>query len=167
MSTPDGTVYVRPGSDSECIYLEGNAGTYTFIPGAANAPTIIKYDETVKPKIGDFFVRKQTSDYLGSFLKLDTPTKLYNGLPYIPAELLCEFGAEVSQNGDKITVTANGKTAVLTLNKITYVVDHIGKKLAYPPVKIGDVNYIYYSSLEDFLGYTFNYRSGIVTATKK
>lgn len=167
VSTPDGTVYVRPGSDSECIYLEGNAGTYTFIPGAANAPTNVKYDETAKPKIGDFFVRKQTSDYLGSFLKLDTPTKLYNGLPYIPAELLCEFGAEVSQNGDKITVTANGKTAVLTLNKITYVVDHIGKKLAYPPVKIGDVNYIYYSSLEDFLGYTFNYRSGIVTATKK
>lgn len=167
ISTPHGMVYIKPDEDSGCIYLEGEEGTYTFLPNAANAPSAIRYNKTEKSAIGDFFVRKHTNGYGGSFLKLEHPTKLADGLPYIPAELLCEFGAEVSQNGDEICVKANGKTAVLNVGNKSYSEDGTSKTLAYAPIKIDGFNYIYYKSLEDLLGYTFRYRLNIVTATKK
>lgn len=92
-------VEVKKGENA--LYFKGKPGEYVITKADGQEPDEIEYPETEYAKTGDFLMCKGKQ-----FIYQDKPTKLIDGVPYIPLKTVLErFGAEVSWNADDGAVT--------------------------------------------------------------
>ena len=89
-------IYVEVKKGENALYFKGVPGEYVITKADGQEPDEIEYPETEYAKTGDFLMCKGKQ-----FIYQDKPTKLIDGVPYIPLKTVLErLGAEVSWNAD-------------------------------------------------------------------
>lgn len=168
------SINVSSAYGENVIFAELADGTYTFTPTTASASSIT-YPEREVNNPGDFVIWKYTShidgngSLEGNFIYQVKPTILRAGVQCVPSELMEQFGADVTYSGNRVTVTKDGKSAVIDVNVGTVAIGGVEiSPLCTPFISEGAV----YVAIKDFsglLGYDFSYKtySHMLTANIK
>lgn len=160
--------------NSQVLMFKGAPGNYTISPAAEGTKADeITYPEMSKRKIGDFYVwhddETSTSKAHGNYIFLEYPTQRTNGIAYIAANTLKNFGANVSVSGNTATIKGTGGTAVVTAGSAAYTIDGSPAQFTSVPYASNGTIYISPKELETVLGYTFTDRvyNDVLVAEKK
>ncbi len=144
--------YVEVKGDENVLYFKGAPGAYTVTPAPGMTAEEVVYPQAEKEGYGDFLVYAG-----GMFLYQKHPTKLIDGVAYLSAEGTEEVGGTVQYNGNTVTITGLGGSAVYTAGSNTYLLngtEQIGQSAV---VQDGNVLYIPVDSLRDVLYVLMDY----------
>ena len=144
--------YVEVKEDENVLYFKGAPGAYTITPAPGMTAEKVIYPQAEKEGYGDFLVCED-----GLFLYQKYPTRLIDGIPYISAEGMKELGATVQYNGDSVTLTATGGSAVFTAGSSTYLQNGVEQASENAVVQDGGVLYIPAYCLEELFYAAIDY----------
>lgn len=139
------SVYVEVKKGENALYFKGTPGEYVITKADGQEPDEIEYPETEYAKAGDFLMCKGKQ-----FIYQDKPTKLINGVPYVPLKTVLErFGAEVSWNADDdaVIIKKGDHNMKIWDGKLEAVYDGLWINLKNTPKIIDGVAY---GAFEDF-----------------
>lgn len=157
------SVTVMSKEGENCLYFKAAPGRYTIKRAAEGAAaTEITYEKTQKRAKGDFMVWRQVegrTDRSGTFMYLEKPARLVDGVPYIAVETLGQFGVSVARNGDLAALSAGENNISLTAGTAVYTLNEETKEAVNPPLVIDGTLYIAPTGYGSDLGYKFSYRA--------
>ena len=148
-------VYVEVKKGENALYFKGVPGEYVITKADGQEPDEIEYPETEYAKTGDFLMCKGKQ-----FIYQDKPTKLIDGVPYIPLKEVAErLGAvaEVNENDNSVSITKNERTMTVYRNKFKAIDDENDITLRYAPVVFDGVVYGAFADYASLLACTYSY----------
>lgn len=164
VTAKDGSSFnIESKSGENTLFFKAAPGSYKISKAEDNAAiTSFETQPHATSKVGDFMMWRAavdaTSVNMGNFLYLAKPSKAVDGVAYVGAETLKEFGASVIVNGNSVSIIgANGSLKVNSGSK-ECVADGISSHLEYAPFTDNGTVYIALKDCEAVTGYTFSYR---------
>ena len=152
------SIYAEAKKDENCLNFKLAPGRYTVKKASQDAVvTGISEEEAVKKPIGDFFIwmanENVSGNGRGKFIYQEKPTILRNGRSYIAAETLKEFGADVSINGNIVSILASDISASFTSGSYSANIGNAQKPLVCAPFAENGTVYIGVADVCSILGY--------------
>ena len=123
-------------------------------------------------KIGDFMMWRAAVDApsisYGNFLYMSKPTKAVDGVAFVGAEVLREFGAKVQADANSAAFAAANGSMTITAGSSSAVKAGAAVTLKHTPFSENGTVYVALDDVADVVGYTFSYRphSDLVFAKK-
>ncbi|MBR3933228.1 MAG: hypothetical protein IKJ68_04905 [Clostridia bacterium] len=156
------TIYAKSQAEKNCLNFKVAPGRYTVKKVSSNAEeTEITEAQAAKKPIGDFFIwmanENTTANGRGEFIYQEKPTILRNSRSYIAAETLKEFGADISINGDTVSLLASDISASFTVGSDTAYVGNESKALICTPFTENGTVYLGLADVCSILGYSVEF----------
>lgn len=160
----NGTEFVVESKKGEnTLYFKCAPGAYAITKADLSAS--IKTFETAEykfRKIGDFTLWRAAADATqighGTFIFQEKPSKVVDNVAYVCAEVLEEFGAQVTVSGNTATITAPGGKLVVTAGTTACTKDDVSATLTHTPFAENDTVYVALNDVASVVNYSFSYR---------
>ena len=97
----------------------------------------------------------------GSFVYQEKPSKVVDNVAYVGAEVLKEFGANVTISGNTATIIAPGGKLVATAGTTACTKDDASATLVNVPFVQNDTVYVALNDVAHVVGYSFDFRPDV------
>ena len=150
---------LESAGDSHCLMFAGNPGKYKITPATEDAKVqTVKYPEQLKKCIGDFTIKMGKS-----FISLDVPNKLIDGVPYVGAQAFIQeiLGVDAAVNDNSISANINGTALTFNADTADIQTNVSGmpsiRKFKHPPKMIDNTLYINFDDVRDLFAVSASY----------
>lgn len=150
-------------SGENTLYFKCSPGRYKITKAEDNVE--VKKFETEAHnfrKIGDFMIWRQAADSTsknnGSFLYQEKPSVAKDGVAYVGAEVLGEFGASATVSGNSATIIGSNGNLTVNAGSLQASKDGAVVTLKHTPFAENGTVYVALDDAADIVGYSFSYR---------
>lgn len=163
----NGTDFVVESKKGEnTLYFKCSPGSYSVskVDDSAYVKTFETADYNFR-KIGDFTLWRASADATyaghGSFVYQEKPSKVVDNVAYVGAEVLKEFGANVTISGNTATIIAPGGKLVATAGTTACTKDDASATLVNVPFVQNNTVYVALNDVAHVVGYSFDFRPDV------